>query len=387
MGFFTGRVSFLRYQVDGPTPTLFGPEHLELLAQQAIGKQAIAEKDGTEAGWIASDDILDLGFELAKNVVDDTLHFCLRVDTQKLPADLLRSYVRTELQALAAQNPSGKPTVKQKKEAREAAREKLTAEAQDGRFLRRKAYPLLWDRPSNSVLVGSTSGSMLDRVHHLFQDTFGSKLVLRDATYQAAHSKHGGGVAGLRPASFVAANSNVVGWVSDPASVNFLGNEFLLWLWSTLETGTDVIHLADGSDVTAMLVRSLVLDCPREVSGNETIRSDAPTRLPEARRAVQAGKLPRQAGLILVRHDQQYELSVQPELLAVNGAKLPASEERDERLRQEGRVGHVRQLIETIDLLFDAFLERRLTTHWANDLERMRRWLEQEDVQRLAKVG
>ena len=126
----------------------------------AIGKQQIASKDGTEVGWIAGDDILDIGFDLAKNVVNDTLHFALRVDTQKLPADLLRAYARAELEALAAQNPSGRPSVVQKKQARDAAREKLEAEAKDGRYLRRKAYPVLWDGPSNSLLVGTTSATV-----------------------------------------------------------------------------------------------------------------------------------------------------------------------------------------------------------------------------------
>ena len=157
MGFFTGRATFLRFRVDGPTPGMFGPEHLEKLAQHAIGKQAREEKDGTEAGWIAGEDILDLGFDLAKNVVNDVLHFSLRVDTQKLPADLLRAYTRAELQTLAADNPSGKPTAKQKKEARETARERLEFEGKDGRFTRRKGYPLLWDGQSNHVLLGTTS--------------------------------------------------------------------------------------------------------------------------------------------------------------------------------------------------------------------------------------
>jgi hypothetical protein len=56
--------------------------------------------------------------------------------------------------------------------------------------------------------------------------------------------------------------------------------------------------------------------------------NEGPTRLPEAFRALQAGKLPRKAGLILVRHDQQYELTLQAETLAVSlccavGRKFP----------------------------------------------------------------
>ncbi len=117
MGFFIGRATFLRYRIDGPAPKRFGPEYLEKLAARAIGQQKTESKDGTEVGWIAGDDILDLGFDLAKNVVADTLHFALRIDTQKLPADLLRAYARAELQALAAENPSGQPSAKQKNQA------------------------------------------------------------------------------------------------------------------------------------------------------------------------------------------------------------------------------------------------------------------------------
>ncbi len=185
MGFLTGRVTFLRYQVDGPSPGLFGPEYLEKLSTHAIGQPCTAARDGVEAGWIAGDDILDTGFDLAKNVVNDALHFALRVDTHKLPADLLRAYAREELQALAAENPSGRPSARQKKEAREAARERLEQEAQDGRFTRRKAYPVLWDGQANQLLVGTTSAGALDHAQRLFKDTFGCGLTLLDAGQRA----------------------------------------------------------------------------------------------------------------------------------------------------------------------------------------------------------
>ena len=45
--------------------------------------------------------ILDTDFDLEKNVVNDALHFCLRVDTQKVPADLLRAYTQVELEGLS----------------------------------------------------------------------------------------------------------------------------------------------------------------------------------------------------------------------------------------------------------------------------------------------
>jgi hypothetical protein len=392
MGFFSGRVSFLRFRKDGPSPGIFGPEHLEKLASQAIGKQKVESKDGSHIGWIAGDDILDVGFDLTKNVVGDTLHFSLRVDSNKLPGDLMRAYTRSELQVVAANNPSGRPSAIQKKEAKEAARLRLEEEAKGGRFTRRKAYSLLWDGQVNQVLIGTTSAGALDHAQSLFQETFGCSLILMSSGQVALHHVEAGGQSGavpdLHPTAFVAGSgTSEVAWVSDPASPTHLGNEFMLWLWFVLEEEGDTISLADGSDVAVMVVRTLALECPRGLSGSETIRSDGPTRLPEARRAIQAGKLPRQAGLILVRHDNQYELTLQAETLAVAGAKLPVAEEGEDRARQDERVSQLRHLIETIDLLYGAFLKRRLGAGWSKELERVQRWLHREERVRTADVA
>jgi hypothetical protein len=385
MGFMTGRVSYVRFQVDAPLPGLFGSEHLEKLIAHSIGKQRAEAKDGVEAGWIAGEDILDLGFDLAKNVIADCLHFSLRLDTQKLPGDLLRAYAREELQALATANPSGRPSASQRKQAKEAARLKLKAEAKDGRFTRRKAYPVLWDGQANQVLVGTSSAGVLDQAQRLFKETFGSALTPLDAGKRALPKVQDD--VDLQPSVFLPASEPCeVAWCNDPASPTYLGNEWLLWLWFTLQTEGDLIALGDGTDVTVMMARSLVLECPRGVTGSEAIRSAGPTKLPEARRAIQAGKLPRQAGLILVRHDSQYELTLQAESLAGSGAKLPPVEEKD-RAALEERVAQLRHLLGTLDLLYDAFLQRRLGKGWGEEVARMRRWLQQEGGPHLAEAA
>ena len=77
MGFFSGRVTFARFSVTGRSPGTFGPEHLERLAAHAIGAERSAARDGVEAGWGAGAHVLDTNFDLARNVVNDTLHFTL----------------------------------------------------------------------------------------------------------------------------------------------------------------------------------------------------------------------------------------------------------------------------------------------------------------------
>lgn len=390
MGFLSGRVSFVRYRINGPRPGLFGFEHLERLAAHAIGRNPTADQGDTQVGWTAGDNLLDLDFGLAKNIVADALHFAIRLDTLKMPAELLRAYAQAELAVLAAANPSGRPSAFQKKRAKEAARARLEAEAQDGRITRRKAYPVLWDGRSNELLVGTPSAAVLAHMQRLFQETFGHGLVLVDAEAQALRAAAGPenlAAADLRPSSFVAGGPVEVAWVRDPARPSHLGNEFLLWLWFILETEGDTLVLPDGSEVAVLLARTLLMECPKGESGSETIRSVAPTRLPEARRAVQAGKLPRQAGLSLARQCQQYELTLQAELLSVGGDRLPDAEEREPRCQLKERLGQLRQLVETLDLLYDAFLSRRRSASWPRELEQLRGWLQRPDHPGLAAAG
>ncbi len=384
MGFFAGRVTCLRFRYTGPSPRLFTDEHLERLQQHSFGKSRPTGADGITTGWSAGDHILDTRFDLAKNIVNDTLHFALRVDSQKVPADLLRAYTQVELETLAADNPSGRPSARQKREARQAARERLENEARDGRYVRRRSYPVLWDALSNEVLFGATSATALDHLLTLFPKTFPHGLELlgagRQAYLQAEARQQRRAADDAALAAYVpGATGEQAAWLPDESNRDFLGNEFLLWLWYVLDNESDTVALADQSSVTVMLARTLALECPRGQTGRETIQSDGPTRLPEARRAIQAGKLPRRAGLILVRHEQQYELTLQAETLAISGAKLPAPEAEDDRARLEERVTQLRHLLETLDLLYDAFGNHRLGPNWPRELAKIQAWLARDD--------
>lgn len=384
MGFFSGRVTFSRYLVTRPAPGIFGPDQLERLAENMTGRQRLASADGIEAGWTAAEHILDTRFELAKNVINDMLFFALRIDEHKLPGDLLRAYYQVDLQALTAGNPSGRPSLRQKREAKASARERLEHEAKDGRFLKRKAIEVVWDRLSNEIYFGTTSLTQVDRLLTLFKNTFGcgfeSVTAGRRAFQLAELHQRSRNVDDASPSAFVPGSSaKDVAWVLDETSRDFVGNEFLLWLWYQTDAEEDTFKLTDGSEATVMLARTLTLECPRGQTGYETISHEGPTRLPEARRAIQAGKLPRKAGITLVRHDVQYEFTLHAESLGIGSARLPPSEEEDERARLDDRANQIRGLIESFDLLFDAFGQVRFSSEWPKELAKMQKWLQREE--------
>ena len=184
-------------------------------------------------------------------------------------------------------------------------------------------------------------------------------------------------------------------WTShDAGSRDYLGNEFLLWLWYTLANDSDTIELTDGTEATVMFAKQLMLECPRAETGKEVITFDGPTQLPESRRAIRSGKLPRKAGLIVVRQGAQYEFTLQAETFNVSSAKLPKIELDGigggngsggngnsggpslGRAKIEERVEQVRHLTETVDRMFETFLHRRLSNEWKTALERITSWLQ-----------
>ncbi len=389
MGFLSGRVTFTRYRVGGESPLPFGDEILQIVEQHLIGHHASAETgDGVTVGWAGGDHVLDLSIDLGKNVLDDALHLAIRIDADKIPGSLLRAYTQMEIAARAQMNPSGFATKAQREEAKEAAKARADAEAADGRFRRHNHYPILWDGQTQTLYAGTTSSSVLERLQILFRETFDRTLEPITAgslarTLPLASPDAPGGdssILSMTPIALRAAEEAPgVAWTGDdPTSLDYLGNEFLVWIWHALQNDGESIRLSDGSDAIVMLAKTLTLDCPRGETGRDQLTDDAPTRLPEAFRALQAGKLPRKAGMILVRHGAQYELTLQAETLAITGAALPKPDD-DGLSKQDQKIARIealRHLNESLDLLFQAFLLRRTGQGWNDELGRIRRWLQ-----------
>ena len=127
-----------------------------------------------------------------------------------------------------------------------------------------------------------------------------------------------------------------------------------------------------------MMSRTLSLECPLAETGKETISHESPIRLPEAKHAVRLGKLPRKSGLTLIRHDEQYDLTLAAETLGVSSAALPKLDSETFAGFRQDRVDQIRHLTETIDMLFAAFVHRRLSPSWPADLKKLRAWLKEE---------
>jgi hypothetical protein len=387
MGFLSGPLSFQCFQIEGDARRQFAPSDIKVLEKFAISEMT-ASADQPGVGFLAGEHLLDLRFSLEKNVIGDALNCAIRVDTHQIPAAVRKAWMQLELAALTADNPGSRPTKIQRQEAREALEARCEDEIRSGRFLRMQQFPVLWDTRNGVLYFGGSSSTAADLCCDLFSRAFALDLHPMTASLRARHwateAKRRKALDQAIPSVFHTNNTTaeISWWNQQEGNWDFLGNEFLLWLWWRWETVSDTIALSDQSEVTGMFARTLSLQCPRDESGKETITAEGPTGLPEAMQAIRSGKLPRKAGMTIVRHGQQYDLTLQPETFMVSGAKIHVDDAAESNSVREDRVDSVRSLQETVDLLFRAFCEQRVGRNWAGELEQIGRWLKSDGTRR-----
>lgn len=349
-----------------------------MLSNHAAGGFETASAENVSVGFLGGEHLFDVDFDLGKNFINNALHCGVRIDTNQIPASYRAAWLQMELAGIA-KDADGVVTKAQRKEAKEAVEQRCEQEAATGKYRKMQTFPLLWDLDQEMLYFGGSVGTAARHCIDLLERTFG--LELRHlgagaiATRWAVDNKVFGDVDDLQPISFV--SDLIAGdhsWSNEHSQQpDFLGNEFLVWLWWTLENESDTITLVDDSEVTLMLARTLSLECPYGESGKETISAECPIKLPEAMQAIQSGKLPRKAGMTVVREGRQFDLTLQAESFGISGAKIHL--EDDEEFTDDDRIDAIRLLTETTDRMLETYVQHRISEDWPKLQKAIRKWL------------
>jgi len=342
-----------------------------------------------EWGWSGGRHVFDAQFGFEHNVFADALSFALRIDTNKVPGSLKKAYQLIEEYAAAAGNPSGFISKGQKKDVKDVVRRKVDEDLKSGKFRRSKLLPVLWDLPSATV-YSPASGSGFEKLGEIFERTFGLKLEPVTSGSLALRMLEPAGkrrdYEDLRPTRFVygpegeSQHPDYPWTAKGPEPKDFIGNEFLLWLWHEADARNSTVATEEAGDITVYIDKSLDLDCAYGQTGKDSLKGDGPSRMPEALDGLRSGKVPRKAGLILDVGRQQYALNLSAEALAVGSARLPDVEEAEnDRVLFEERIGLLRELCKGMDGLFAAFVNVRASSAWEGYVNQVRRWLKKPE--------
>ena len=243
MGFLSGSLTFSRFEIIKDDSGEFGDSHLKTLSKRQIGAQEVDLLETPAVGFTGGTHVFDTDFSQEKNIIGQALHFGVRIDTFTVPGNIKRAWMQMELNGIMADNVGGRPTKAQREEANQAVEQRCADEAAKGNFKRMNVTSVLWDAATETLFIASNSEKNNETVLGLIESAFGievspitpTRLALNYCTDDAdayAALTH------IDATNFADdAPMNVTWWNGMSENFDYLGNEFLMWLWWKWETG------------------------------------------------------------------------------------------------------------------------------------------------------
>jgi hypothetical protein len=347
-----------------------------------------ADDDTLEAtGWCAMERPFDLELDSAKMFHDNFVLLGFRVDRYRIPGALLRSQITDEEQRQLSRSKKTKLSRNEKLEIKDRVVMRLRKKV----IPTSKAIDMCWHLDSGVVLFfGHSKRTLLDFSAH-FEKTFGLPLI-EDSPYRAATR------AGLsrelerafqdvEPLSFSSGRKRL-GKPSTKAepepppvaqalpategedtlerieSTRFLGPEFMLWLWLRAEIVSLPISLPDLGEFDVWLDNQITLQSDIDPNERVTVRGAAPSGSPEAREAVRSQKFPVRARIAIRNEDRDFACVLVAQRFALASGAIPAVLTKDSDDAFVERMNLVERLTLSLDRLYAAFLQDRLSETW-----------------------
>lgn len=158
----------------------------------------------------------------------------------------------------------------------------------------------------------------------------------------------------------------------------FLGREFLTWLWYRSEL-SEGLFKRDGETFEVWFDAKLVLESLGDIKEQSAIKSENPTETEEARASLQTGKQVREAQLRLIQGQKQWTFTIKAEDLAISGLKVPALLSREDEEQLYERFYLLEEALDLVEHLWRAFVTLRLDDDaWRAELEAVRAWVRGE---------
>lgn len=417
MPLLLGRPSFTRLRLPATqsTPATLNDSLIETFQDNAFIASDIGVPLERELGWVSPEHLLDTNISYEKLAYNDgaAAVLGLRIDTNKVTPEIRRAVRAQHEQAARTGDQDAKLSRADRAEAKAQADAELATMLADGQFRRPSLTEALWALPDATVLLSTTSQARIEAICDLWRTTFGSGLMPESAGSLALRYFESKGrnadFDDLRPTRFTTRpagyradldhespstygddpDTPTVPWAAaSPEPRDFLGNEFLLWLWYLTAEHEGMIEImpADNDAKTTLafsLHTAIETDCAWGHTGRMTVRENtagAPiTTLPELPIALAAGKLPRKAGLYIADTDSSraWSCTLQADRWAVSSVVIPPVDDPFEtpRAEREYRIQSTLELDRLLRLTFDAFLADRASERWAGLTERIRTWI------------
>ena len=160
---------------------------------------------------------------------------------------------------------------------------------------------------------------------------------------------------------------------SEPGGVEYLGPEFLTWLWWRADVDPCFTH-PDGTEVFIHFDEHLEFRGERAAARRTVLRAGMPGASMEARAALRSGKTLVAARLLIARGEDEMRFTLKAENLEISGLRLPAPEGETRGERLVACLDGQEQFLEDLDLCLATFLRIRCAPAWEAEREKIRTW-------------
>ena len=159
----------------------------------------------------------------------------------------------------------------------------------------------------------------------------------------------------------------------------FLGIEFLTWLWYQEELNDGLFKLGgEIGDIEVWFEDKLTMGSTALDEQQDVFKGGRPSTSPEARSALKLGKMAQSARIRIIHGEQEWELTLKAEPLCMSAIKLPevlAKETHAHFFERMFLLEHLDRLFKT---LYQSFLELRLSAEWTQTiLPNLQTWVAQ----------
>ncbi len=361
MAFDSGSVSFRLFYLQ----QAYDSSLIDAFAKNAAPAIASLNRDPI-SGWVTGRHLFDRELTEEKCLFGPYLHAQLMKAEKKVPASLLRAYVKMEEDVELRARATDSLPRKVKAEIKQRVLESL----QPGMPPTLSSIPVVVDFRNDLLVAGALSDKQIDTLSPVFKETAGTLPILLTPETAALRRKQVN-ANDLEPVSFSPDTS------LEPPHESTLGMDFFTWLWFVWEKEGGVFHLPDGREAGLMLEGPVTFFREGQGAHEALLRKGTPLNSQEAGTALLCGKKLKRAKVVLAQGDDVFSATLDADF-AFRGLKLPKGEQTEAPGKFEERMLFIETFWSAWLALYDRFLDLRADPkRWPATLAALREWVGQ----------
>lgn len=363
MSFEKGTTALAIFRLQDPMPE----NTLELFAAKAAKRIDDLQTD-EDIGWTSGRTLVEREITEETAICGGHYHVNLRIAQRKIPTALLQAACRMrELKYIQANDVDFVPS-----RVRRELKEEFERSMIQNMPPQITGVPLVIDRNSNILYLGTGSTKLIDTFIAFFYDTFQMEPI--QVSYDDMMIQNFNQTSDSLPR---------VTFSETKRDEDFIpGRDFLTWLWFYSEQNN-----VGRLDLEQYGTMSLYIEGPltfalvdeAEGAGETVVKKGAPQNSAEAKAALEGGKKLKKAKITLAQEGNLWNCSFDADKFVFSGLKLPDGEETEIHGMFEERVNFLNIFRIAMEEYYKTYVKTLQGDNWSTEQTEILKWTSERD--------